>query len=39
MAFDTLSFQQVLALAAQSAPQDPIWPKFTVCVERKIAQA
>jgi hypothetical protein len=37
MPFRTLSFQRVLALAAVTAPTDPIWPELTAWVERKVA--
>jgi len=38
VAFHTLSFQQVLSLAAQAAPQDPIGPQLTAWAECKISQ-
>ncbi len=37
VAFRTLSYQRLLALACQAAPADPVWPALALWVDRKIA--
>ena len=39
VSFHTLTFQRVLELAAQSAPQDQVWPELRAWVETKIELA
>jgi hypothetical protein len=39
VSFHTLTFQRVLAMAAQSAPDDRVWSDLTEWVEKKISKA